>query len=565
MIDIKKSKLLHNTLILLTAMVVTKIVGAIFRIPLANILGGTGMGYYSSAYGLFSPVYAVTAAGIPTAMINLVSANIAKKQFYNAQKIKRVALRLFGFFGLISTLVMLVLAKPFSSIVTKMPESYLPILIISPTVLLCCIGGVYRGYFEGLNNMKPTAAVQIIEACTKAVFGLSFSYGAILWADYQYKSSGMVFGLAADSAEKAVRLAIPFAAGGAVLGVTFSEISAFLYLFIRSKMKDGISKKQLLENPFSQSGIEISKLLIKETAPIGLSAVVMNFMSSIDILTVPRGISNSILKNHEFFIRNYPQAINSSNGLEGLGVFMYGSYTGIAASLFMLIPAIASMLDKSALPNIAAAFSQRDYKELNRNITIVFRGTLIMGFPLCFGLAAMAKPILALLYSSRPSEAQIALPLVQLLGIFGMFLIVTGVIFTVLQSIGRGDVPLKLMLLGICIKWLGNIFLTPIPQINIKGATFSTLFSYIVVFFIGFSILKREVKLDMDFKVIFLRPFLSAVFCVVSAKIIWNVLNVITNSVLSLILSVSAGAIIYILLLIFSKSIGIKSIIIKQK
>ena len=244
---------------------------------------------------------------------------------------------------------------------------------------------------------------------------------------------------------------------------------------------------------------------------------------------------------------------------------MYGSYTGIAASLFMLIPAIASMLDKSALPNIAAAFSQRDYKELNRNITIVFRGTLIMGFPLCFGLAAMAKPILALLYSSRPSEAQIALPLVQLLGIFGMFLIVTGVIFTVLQSIGRGDVPLKLMLLGICIKWLGNIFLTPIPQINIKGATFSTLFSYIVVFFIGFSILKREVKLDMDFKVIFLRPFLSAVFCVVSAKIIWNVLNVITNSVFSLILSVSTGAIIYILLLIFSKSIGIKSIIIKQK
>ena len=81
MIDIKKSKLLHNTLILLTAMVVTKIVGAIFRIPLANILGGTGMGYYSSAYGLFSPVYAVTAAGIPTAMINLVSANIAKSSF----------------------------------------------------------------------------------------------------------------------------------------------------------------------------------------------------------------------------------------------------------------------------------------------------------------------------------------------------------------------------------------------------------------------------------------------------------------------------------------------------
>ena len=127
-------------------MIITKVIGALFKIPLTNIIGGIGMGYYSGAYSLYMPVFAVTAAGIPTVIIKSVAQNIAASRYKNTEKVLRTALVIFGTIGLLGSALIVLLAVPFSEIVAGSPQCLWAILCISPSVFLCCISSVIKGY-----------------------------------------------------------------------------------------------------------------------------------------------------------------------------------------------------------------------------------------------------------------------------------------------------------------------------------------------------------------------------------------------------------------------------------
>ncbi|MFR2154660.1 MAG: oligosaccharide flippase family protein [[Eubacterium] siraeum] len=159
-----KNTYVKNTIILFVSMVISKIVGAVFKIPLTNILGGIGMGYYSTAYSLYTPVFAMTAAAVPTVIIKAVADNIALRRFANAQKVLRTAVVIFGATGLIGTAAILALARPFSDTVAQSPQSVWGIIAIAPSVFLCCISSVYKGYYEGCCNMMPSAVSQVAES-----------------------------------------------------------------------------------------------------------------------------------------------------------------------------------------------------------------------------------------------------------------------------------------------------------------------------------------------------------------------------------------------------------------
>ena len=217
-------------------MVISKIIGAVFKIPLTNILGGVGMGYYSTAYSLYTPIFAMTAAAIPTVIIKTVADNIALGRFANANKVLRTAIMTFGSVGALGSALILILAKPFSDYVAQSPQSVWGIMIIAPSVCLCCISSVYKGYYEGCCNMMPSAVSQVAESVCRAVVGLGASYFILDHGIKCFDNSKAIFGTLADSRTQAIDIIMPYAAAGAVLAVTASEFCALVCLLVRKKL-----------------------------------------------------------------------------------------------------------------------------------------------------------------------------------------------------------------------------------------------------------------------------------------------------------------------------------------
>lgn len=548
----KRQGMIQSTVILFFSMAITKIVNAALKIPLANIIGGIGMGYFSTAYSLFMPIYSLLISGMPTVITRLVAQNAAIQSYKNVRKIKRTALYLLSVTGFGGSLIILFLAKPFASFIADSPDSFLSIAVIAPTLFICSIGLVYRGYYEGLWNMYPTAISQVIESVVKSGFGLVFSFFALKWGIIQFGS---------------VEKALPYAAAAAVFAVTLSELAGTGFLFIRNRLGDGIKKSEIKNSPPPQKTIEIIKTLIKESLPISIGSVITNLGSFIDLITIPLCVNLSYVQQPAYWLSAFSYGDTFGIKPSELGNFIYGTYTGIVSTLYSIIPAMAFLITKSALPNIAAAWHQKDTDTMRKHLVILFRGSFTIGLPLGFGLAALSQPILDLLYSSKPREVAISTLPLTIYGLFGITLTVAGALFCVFQVIGRSDIPIKLMCVGCVIKLLLNIFLIPIPTLNAGGAAVSTVVCYFIVSIVGIILLKKYTKLKIGFFKIFAKPFLAAAASGGSIYFSYMYFKSSLSQNLSLLISCVFGGFIFIMITLISEKNAILNVFsrIKQK
>jgi stage V sporulation protein B len=511
--------MIENAAILFIAMGITKIVGALLKIPLGNILGGLGMSYFSSAYSVFGPVYALTTAAIPTVLTKIVAQNAAAGNFRNVRRIKKAALKAAIPLGFAGTVLILVISVPFARYIADAPNSIPAMLIIAPSVFLCCVASVYRGYYEGLRDMLPTAVSQVIEAVVKAIFGVALSYIVL-----------------------SVTGSLPYAAAAAVLGIVLSEVAALGFLFLRGFGRDGISDEEIYVSPPPDRNSVLIRRFIREALPITLGAVVINLSSIIDLVTITNCINSSVTENKAYFQTQFPDV---GIRLAELGNFIYGSYTGIVASLFTLIPAVTAMLSKSALPAVAAAWEKRNDAHLARSLKILFKGTFMLGLPLCLGMAAFAAPVLNLLYLTRPAEAAICVRPLVILSLGGITLSLTALLFSVFYAIGRADLPIKLMLTGAGVKLALNLWLIPNPELNISGAAIATVGCYGVISVLGLLCLVRLVKIRVGIAGFFGKALFNSAACAVSALGAYHFVFGGLGDIIRLGLSVALGAGVY--------------------
>lgn len=546
----KQNSVMKNTAILFISMVVTKIIGAVLKIPLTNILGGIGMGNFSTAYSFFSPVLALTAAALPTVVTRMVAQNITLCRFGNVRKIRRTAMYIGITAGLLGTAVMLILAQPFSVYIAGSPQSCLAIIAIAPSAFFCCIAAVYRGYYEGLMNMTPTAVSQVVEAVFKAVLGLGAAYFIMEYGGCIMDNESLV----------------PFAAAGAVLGVTLSEFAGMAYLFVKSRrISDGITENDICSSNVTSDSHDLAKQIILQCIPVAAGALCANLSSFIDMLTIPNCIGSSVINNTRFFIENYGGALSKGTALSDFGSFVYGSYTGIVMSLFMLVPSMTSLVGKSTLPDIAAAWEVKDNARLMQGISLLFRGTFSIGLPICAAFAFMSEPVVNLLYASRPSEAGVSILPLEVLGAAGIFFGAAGALFSVFQAVNRSDIPVKLMLLGGAVKLGGNLLLIPIPQLNIAGAAISGAMSNIVITVAGIVALKRLIKGKIGLLEITLPPLISSVLCGIGARIGYDVLFCNLNEIIRLMCSALLGGMIYFALIAITRKNKLKKVVSRRK
>ncbi len=540
----KKQTFIFSSAILILSAVVTKLIGALFRIPLANMLGGTGMGYFSGAYGIFMAVYALSVTGLPTAVAKLVAENSTLGRYANIRKIKSSAVIFFGATGLAFTILLTAAAYPFCTLTIGM-EALPSVLMIAPSIFLCCVTSVYRGYYEGLRNMFPTAVSQVIEGIFKLCTGLAFCI-YVLHNPEKFDKVCAFFGNCGIAS---------VAAAASILGITVSSAAGTLFLIIRDKLLgDGISPLQLnAENRTDSTRTIISKLL-EIALPVAAGALVTNLTSLIDLVTVTRSLEKLVSENPQYFAN-----MTGTENISLIPNFLFGSFTGLAITVFNLVPSFTNMFGKGILPSLSEAFTAKDSSLIIQNTEKALLSTAIIAIPSGFGIFALSEKILSFLFSSKPIEASLCINSMAILGVAVIFLCISSTAFSVLQAGGKPQLPVKIMLAGVAVKLIGNLVLVPVPKLNIAGASISTLLCYAVICIPAIYYMIKLTKISgTKLFVNLCKLCYCSVMCAVFAKLTENILSNALDTSFVLFISILVGVIFYIicafLLGIFTKS-----------
>ncbi len=485
---------MEGAAVLVIAHLVVKIIGACFKIPLANILHETGMAYFSRAYNLYAAIFVMATAGLPVAVSKMVSESLAKENYQESKKILHSATILLTIIGAIGTAVLFFGARFLSK---GSPGSYLSIITISPALLFIAMLSAFRGYFQGHSNMIPTAYSEVIEAVSKLVIGLLGAYF-----------------LMSVSSE--------VAAAGAISGVTIGGLLALLFLvFFYFKTKPS---KRLTDATESRKMSTIVARLLLIAVPITIGAAVMSLTNVIDTFMINLRLSSitvdeSIFKTlTEYFGVSAKDVIIGEKITSNAADVMYGSYSGYAMSLFNLPPSIVTSISMSIVPAISAALAIKDKAQSRLLTESSIRITTMFALPCAIGLSVLSSPILICLYNNSRAENSLSL-----LALSIIFVCIVSVTTSILQASGKVFIPVVHMLIGGVVKAVSNYFLIAVPFLNIGGAPISTFICYFVIASLNISAVIRVIKPAFNVKDFIIKPLISTV---VMGVVVYSVYNI---------------------------------------
>lgn len=528
----KKQTFLQGSLILGISALIAKILGALFKIPLTNLLGGTGMGYFSCAYGLFLPLYAVLVTGLSTAVAKPVAACCARGDMYGARRIRSVARRLFLAAGLAGTAIALLCARFFALYTAESIEAYPAVLAIAPAVLFSCLTAVERGYHEGQCSMYPTAVSQAAEALCKLLCGL--------WLCHKILETPQLppflTGLSREGA----------AAAAAVLGVTISTAAGTFCMMLWNR--GGRPKRRSRPLTAEYSTGRIIRMLLSVMLPVAAGSLVTNLTSLIDLATVMRFFNRLLEADAPAFYSH--TALSEDIPPAEAAAFVYGSFMGLSVTVFNLVPSLTNMFAKGVLPCTAQAWARGNRTEAAGYARQVLLLTALAAVPSGCGIFVLARGILTFLYPDRPDEAAAACEGLQYLAPGMICLCLAFPVFSLMQAIGRADLPVKIMTGGVIVKLLGNILLIPI--LYTAGAALSTSLCYGVI--LGFSLyfLQKALGAPLMLGQPMRRIGYASVMCAGAAWLAYDRLQPLVSGRWGLLLSVACGGVVYLLVLMLS-------------
>ena len=564
----KQQSLVEGALILTVGIALVKIIGALFKIPLGNIIGESGMGYYYSAYNLYLPFYTLAVAGFPVALARQVAENVTLGRYKDVQKINTIVHRIFLITGSVSFLAMV--AVGFFLTQTNFgfsidSNAIYAILAMSPSVLCCCIMSAYRGYYEGMRNMIPTATSQVIEAVGKLVIGLVTAVAVVKIGEHKFLSSveaaGSIVGTGAFSVEvygrecrsldEALNASYPYAAACALLGITLGSALSLAYLMYRYKrFGSGISDEQLASSPEPRATRDIVKSFLYIGIPIALGVLAQNLTQLIDSLTIQGQIKSLGAASMRAIYGDSMAAVAD----EGIPNFLWGVYN-YGITLYNLVPYLTQGFAVGAIPALAAAWVAKDTAKVKEGANSVLKLGVLLAFPCGMGMFALAPQILQLLYPGT-AAAEICPPMLRVLGIMAMFGAMAAPINSMLQAVGKQMTPVKLMVIGAVIKLVLNYILVGIEGVNIKGAPYGSLVFYVFIVVGGLYVLCRTTKIRIDIMSTFVKPFAAAALCGLSAWGTCSLLNLFTDSRIVTFLGIGVAVVVYIIALFGLKAVS---------
>lgn len=563
MAERKKQSLLTGAGVLAIATILVKLIGAVFKIPINNLLGTEGYGYFTGAYAVYTPLYAISMAGLPVAVSKLVSQNMELGRIKDAKAIFKVAQKMFFLVGVAGMLVLMAIAIPYSNF-NEAPMNYVSIFAVAPCVLFCCMMSSFRGYYEGLNNMTPTGVSQVIEAVVKLLFGLSATYVFMKATLSHYEKNAVdgamkLFGVEVSDEAEALAAIYPYAAAVAILGVTLGSAFGLVYLYIRYKRKGfGFTREELVNSPEAKSNKDILKALLAISIPVAAASLVTNISNLIDDITIRSRLVTALSDGFDTVKGMYLDTLTIDQTLdENISTYLYGMH-GSVINIKNLIPSLTLVLGISAIPVLSKAWTAKNKKDIKVCIESALRVAMLVAMPAGIGIAVLAEPILNLLYGSGNEHfAPAAAFMMTVYGLAVPLFALASPLTNMLQAVGKTKVPIVTMAIGAVIKVTLNFILIANPEINIKGACISSSICYLVMVTINIFQLTRATGVKLNFSSIFLKPFIAAVFCGIGAWLgdflLVDVLGI--ESRLTTILAVCVGGIFYAISILLVKGI----------
>ena len=432
---VRKQNFLGGVAVLTTAVVVVKIISALYKIPLNNILDGEGVGHFTIAYNVYGFLLQLSLAGFPLALSKLTSEQLALGHYNQVRRQFRVAAGLFFCLGASASAIMFFGAAPIAAALND-SLAYYSIKVLAPAVFFVCLIGCCRGYTQGLGDMVPTAVSQILEASFKLVIGL-----ALAWY--------MLYRLGAR---------VEIGAAAAIFGVSVGAAAAMLFCIL-------FLARHRLENRSADTperARTILKRLLVIGVPITLGSSVMSIITIIDQTVVMARLQDAL-------------------GLtEKVAATLYGQYT-FGMTLFNLPGTFVYPVTISMIPAVSAALTRRNGRYAHRIVSASFRLVTMLALPAGVGMSILAGPILQLLYPAVPETAAAATYHLQLLGVASVFICLMLLCNAVLQAYGRVYIPIVTAAIGGTLKIISNYTLCGDPDFGIRGAPISTLLCYAVI------------------------------------------------------------------------------------
>lgn len=510
----RRQSFIMGAVILMIANAISKILGAVFKIPITYILNEEGMAVFNTAFEVYIMFLSLIISGIPFAISKLVAEYDSRKEYGKINKTIRVSALFLAIIGLIGS-VILYAAAPFFALAMKEEKAVYAIKMIAPSVFFVALGTAYKSYYQGASNMIPTAISQVSESIIKLAAGFCLA---------------MMF----------MGMGIEKTAGGAVAGVTAGEVvaTAILMLMYIPEHKKSIRA----EDYISTKEILISIMAV--ALPLLCASVAANAINIADTTLIRTRLLDAGFSPDE-------------------ARYLYGAYTGYALTVFHLPVGILATLGVSILPVIAGAAAINNKQKLKNAADTAVRLVFILSVPCSIIMYTMSGEILNILFHNDSSAKMLSIA-----APCAVMMCISQISAAMLQSSGKIMLPFFISLAGSAVKLSLSWYLIAIPDINIYGSAISSNAAYILVMILNLWAVRHYLGLKQNLLVIIIKLAAAAAVMYAVVYLIYPVLSSVNNDLLCLagVCTVSLAA--YTAMLIITNAVSLKevnNVLVKSK
>nr|WP_308626485.1 polysaccharide biosynthesis protein [uncultured Eisenbergiella sp.] len=513
--------------ILAAAGIICRIIGILYRSPLAAVIGDEGNGYYSSAYEIYTIILLVSSYSIPSAISKVIAQRLALKEYRNAQKIFHCAI---GYVVVVGGLASLF---TFFGAGFLVGGNSIPVLrIFAPTIFFSGLLGVLRGYFQAHGTMVPTSFSQIVEQILNAVVSILAAFLLIKAVSGSDTTTQAVYG-----------------ASGSAIGTGSGVIIALLFMlgvFVLNKEYISRKVKRDRSSRLLSTG-EVYKIIITMVTPVILSTFIYNFNTSLNLTIYTR-----IMENVKGFT-------------EAQAYTQYGLFSGKAKQISNIPIAIASAMSSAMIPGISGSFAQGDITGTNRRIGTAIKTTMFLSIPSAVGLTVLAKPVTLLLYPQKSSVDTVSY-LLAAMSISIIFYALSTISNAVLQGIGKVNLPVINAAVALVIQTVVLVPLLLTTDLGLYTLVIATvLYSFLMCILNGISV-KKELKYKQEIIKTFLLPGWAAVLMGAAAFGVYQGLYLLIHiNVVCLAAAIIVAVPIYFILTIKMGAVGRKDLLALPK
>lgn len=518
--------------ILAVGILVVKLIGMFYKIPLLNIIGEQGSADFNNAYNIYSVLLTISTAGLPVAVSKLVSEADALGRRNQVRRTFRLALALFLILGVLSFLVMFFGSEQLASLMNDSMAAP-GIRALAPAVI--CVGclSAFRGYAQGHGSMTPTAVSQIIEALCKLTVGLGLAYWLV--------------GHGADASH---------AAAGAITGVTVGTIVALAYMLMNFLITR--SQEPQLADDRPDEPATILKHLLMIAVPITISSSMVGIVTVIDTSLVQGQLQRALLENQDTWnlygnfvdftsledalsawqaalpdgstvsmslldqyaaqaeaLRDQQSALTDLQSaslelhaaLENISRTLYGNYSG-ALNIYNLPTSLMAAVTAAVIPAVSGALARRDRRGAGRITGSALRISALAACPMAVGLFVLGEPIMALIFPNL--NPQLAGPLLSTLGLATLFVCMMLVCNSILQAHGFVSLPVIIMVAGGVVKIITNYNVVIQPTIGIYGAPMGNILCFALCMTLDLVVMSRVIPRRPKYIQVFAKPLAAS-------------------------------------------------------